>query len=319
MGLRFKKSVSFGPFRATLSKSGISFSAGIKGARITKKANGNVMSTIGIPGTGIYYTKETSMKNKQYKIIKEKNLSQKEIEQMTLNQISQEPKEFYDLIPFSDIKERTLFIIGYYAGLFNNYKEGEIAELTLENLAIPFKTVDMNNIAAKIGEKRDYTSNHLSKMVDKGWFIREGRGIYKINIETIYPYIEEFKEYQKQIERKKLVRELEQITQQKIEKEKLEQETKQKEQNIAKQEELKKEKKKQYLYKIKKLIAITTIFFGGGCFGIPQFLCGRTKLGIFSIILTLILVNKNVDFGFGPAIPMLIIPIISIIWPKTKE
>lgn len=60
MGFRFRKSFGVGPFRTTISKSGISFSAGVKGARITKKANGNTMSTVGIPGTGISYVKETS-------------------------------------------------------------------------------------------------------------------------------------------------------------------------------------------------------------------------------------------------------------------
>lgn len=70
MGFRFRKSFKVGPVRATVSKSGISTSFGVKGARITKKANGNTMSTLGIPGTGISYVKETSKKsknnNKQY-------------------------------------------------------------------------------------------------------------------------------------------------------------------------------------------------------------------------------------------------------------
>lgn len=37
MGLRFRKSVNFGPFRVNLSKSGIGYSVGGKGARITKR------------------------------------------------------------------------------------------------------------------------------------------------------------------------------------------------------------------------------------------------------------------------------------------
>lgn len=62
MGFRFRKTFKAGPFRATISKSGISYSAGVKGARITKKANGNTMTTTSIPGTGISYVKETSGK-----------------------------------------------------------------------------------------------------------------------------------------------------------------------------------------------------------------------------------------------------------------
>ena len=60
MGFRFRKSFGVGPFRATISKSGISTSFGVKGARVTKKANGNVSTTIGIPGSGLSYVKEYS-------------------------------------------------------------------------------------------------------------------------------------------------------------------------------------------------------------------------------------------------------------------
>ena len=53
MGLRLRKSVNIGPFRATLSKSGVSTSVGTKGYRVTKLANGKVMKTASIPGTGV--------------------------------------------------------------------------------------------------------------------------------------------------------------------------------------------------------------------------------------------------------------------------
>lgn len=56
MGFRFRKSVNVGPVRFTASKSGISTSAGVRGFRVTKKANGKVQTTASIPGTGISYT-----------------------------------------------------------------------------------------------------------------------------------------------------------------------------------------------------------------------------------------------------------------------
>lgn len=62
MGFRFRKSFGAGPFRATISKSGISTSFGVKGARVTKKANGNTMTTLGIPDTGLSYVSEKSNK-----------------------------------------------------------------------------------------------------------------------------------------------------------------------------------------------------------------------------------------------------------------
>ena len=52
MGFSYRKSVKMGPFRMTASKSGISYSAGVKGARVTRRANGRVQTTLSVPGTG---------------------------------------------------------------------------------------------------------------------------------------------------------------------------------------------------------------------------------------------------------------------------
>ena len=59
MGLRFRKSLNFGPMRVNVSKSGVGASAGCKGFRVTKKAGGGTRTTASIPGTGISYVKET--------------------------------------------------------------------------------------------------------------------------------------------------------------------------------------------------------------------------------------------------------------------
>lgn len=56
MGVRYRKSVKLGPVRVNLSKSGVSYSVGVKGARVTKRADGRVQTTVGVPGTGLYYT-----------------------------------------------------------------------------------------------------------------------------------------------------------------------------------------------------------------------------------------------------------------------
>lgn len=61
MGLRIRQSFKLAPgVRITVSKSGVSYSAGVRGARITKTARGNVTSTVGIPGSGISYTTNLS-------------------------------------------------------------------------------------------------------------------------------------------------------------------------------------------------------------------------------------------------------------------
>lgn len=58
MGLRFRKSKKIGPFRFTLSKSGISTSFGVKGTRITRTAGGKTRFTASVPGTGISWSEE---------------------------------------------------------------------------------------------------------------------------------------------------------------------------------------------------------------------------------------------------------------------
>ncbi|MBQ9940013.1 MAG: DUF4236 domain-containing protein [Clostridia bacterium] len=69
MGLRFRKSISLCKgVRLNFSKKGVSLSSGIPGFRKTIHSNGRVTTSIGIPGTGIYYvdTKNPS-KNKDEK------------------------------------------------------------------------------------------------------------------------------------------------------------------------------------------------------------------------------------------------------------
>lgn len=62
MGFSYRKSFKAGPLRVTASKSGISYSAGVKGLRVTKRADGRVQTTISAPGTGLRYTTSNSGK-----------------------------------------------------------------------------------------------------------------------------------------------------------------------------------------------------------------------------------------------------------------
>ena len=59
MGWRYRKSINLGlGFRINLSKSGIGYSWGVPGYRITKMANGGRRTTYSIPGTGISYVEQ---------------------------------------------------------------------------------------------------------------------------------------------------------------------------------------------------------------------------------------------------------------------
>ncbi|TEB07773.1 hypothetical protein Psch_01328 [Pelotomaculum schinkii] len=60
MGFRMRKSINLGGgFKINLSKSGIGYSWGVPGYRITKTAKGATRRTYSIPGTGISYVDET--------------------------------------------------------------------------------------------------------------------------------------------------------------------------------------------------------------------------------------------------------------------
>lgn len=63
MGLNFRKSITILPgVRLNLSKSGVSCSFGKKGLRQTISTSGRATTSIGIPGTGVYYTKSANVK-----------------------------------------------------------------------------------------------------------------------------------------------------------------------------------------------------------------------------------------------------------------
>lgn len=64
MGLNFRKSISLGNgLKVNLSKSGPSVSFGKKGLRQTISATGRATTTVGIPGTGVYYSKSKNVKS----------------------------------------------------------------------------------------------------------------------------------------------------------------------------------------------------------------------------------------------------------------
>ena len=58
MGLRFRKSFNIGPLRINISKSGIGFSLGVKGFRVSRSAKGKMTATASLPGTGLSYVQD---------------------------------------------------------------------------------------------------------------------------------------------------------------------------------------------------------------------------------------------------------------------
>jgi hypothetical protein len=54
MAWRFRRSLKLGPFRLNFSKSGIGYSAGVRGFRLGQDAKGRTYTAASIPGTGLY-------------------------------------------------------------------------------------------------------------------------------------------------------------------------------------------------------------------------------------------------------------------------
>lgn len=69
MGFRVRKSINLGGgFRVNISKSGVGYSWGTKGFRVTKTAKGTTRTTTSIPGTGISYVSESKSSSSKSKV-----------------------------------------------------------------------------------------------------------------------------------------------------------------------------------------------------------------------------------------------------------
>lgn len=60
MGFYYRKSISLGPFRVNVGKSGVGYSVGVPGARTGVSSRGKRYTTFGLPGTGIGYRTSSS-------------------------------------------------------------------------------------------------------------------------------------------------------------------------------------------------------------------------------------------------------------------
>lgn len=64
MGLNFRKSIKLCKgVKLNIGKSGLSISVGGKGYKKTINTKGQVTTTVGIPGTGVYYTDTKNLKD----------------------------------------------------------------------------------------------------------------------------------------------------------------------------------------------------------------------------------------------------------------
>lgn len=66
MGLRFHKSIKIAPgLKLNLNKKSISLTGGVRGAHYTVSSTGKRTASVGIPGTGLSYSKTTGGNSKK--------------------------------------------------------------------------------------------------------------------------------------------------------------------------------------------------------------------------------------------------------------
>lgn len=64
MGLRWRKSINMGPVKANVSNSGVGWTINLGLFRVGLSVQGKIYFSIGIPGTGIYYTTQVNQQIK---------------------------------------------------------------------------------------------------------------------------------------------------------------------------------------------------------------------------------------------------------------
>jgi len=104
MGIRMRKSINLGGgFRINLSKSGVGYSWGVPGYRVTKTATGKTRKTYSIPGTGIGYVEEGKKNNKYPSTVPAQSQQEvpiySNVEEIESSDITNfKPAEYIDLI-----------------------------------------------------------------------------------------------------------------------------------------------------------------------------------------------------------------------------
>lgn len=112
MGFRFRRSINLGGgFKINLSKSGIGYSWGTKGYRISRTVRGTTRRTYSIPGTGISYVDESGSRSRNRNRSQRCNQNritqsiQRQIPQPTYNQPPERAIESADISQFKEAEE----------------------------------------------------------------------------------------------------------------------------------------------------------------------------------------------------------------------
>lgn len=170
MGLNFRKSITILPgVRLNLSKGGVSASFGKKGIRQSISTTGRATTTLGIPGTGIYYTKQTNVK-KLAKKAKEKFIDKdKDKEKAKAGNVASEAEEQKAVAAKSAVSQEQIEQNNNEVDEYNEYvdsirsvhkaSDGAIDWMALKNGEVP------SNIVRGSEEYREWTD--LQKFAER--------------------------------------------------------------------------------------------------------------------------------------------------------
>lgn len=159
MGLRFRKSIKAGPVRINLSKSGVGYSVGTKGYRVTKTANGRIRKTASIPGTGISHVTETSIKKKD----KTDHSTEQSAEQSSKQTSNKKPKKSKKKIILIVIA--ILFVIGLI-GSMTSEEEPKLESMTISDVDRDMEIDEIEEIGFTIDPEDGFTLNNATFETD---------------------------------------------------------------------------------------------------------------------------------------------------------
>ena len=106
MGFRYRKSINLGGgFRINLSKSGVGYSWGTKGYRVTRTAKGTTRRTYSIPGTGLSYTDESGGRNNRQTGSRNSNRAPSHPTYQPVDSTSERAIESADISQFKQVEQ----------------------------------------------------------------------------------------------------------------------------------------------------------------------------------------------------------------------
>lgn len=164
MGMRFRKSFGSGPFKVSLSKSGIGYSVGTKGFRHTKTANGRTRNTYSIPGTGISYVDEKS--NKRSKKSKVNDFDDSNLNQANNFNNDKKPKKKHKILKIAIIAFFAYGFIGAFLFGFLGLGGHNIDSISLNKDSITMDINDTKNVSIITDPEDASTSSLEIKDVD---------------------------------------------------------------------------------------------------------------------------------------------------------